>query len=213
MISKDEECIDYELLFKIIIVGESCVGKTNIISRYLNDEFKYEALNTLGVELGTKYLKIKEKKAKLQIWDTAGQERFHSIISTYFKGSHGCFIVYDITNETSFNKVDNWFEESKKNADKNVSIIMVGNKCDLEEDRVITKEMGEEKAKNFNCPFFETSALSKININEIFQKMIDDIYDKICKQKNEENNDNIKKIDNETIDIETKQKEEKKGCC
>ena len=214
MSSNDEECIDYELLFKIIIVGESCVGKTNIISRYLNDEFKYDVMNTLGVELGTKYLKIKEKKAKLQIWDTAGQERFHSIISSYFKGAHGCFIVYDITSETSFNKVDNWFEESKRNADKDVSIIIVGNKCDLEEDRVITKEMGEEKAKNFNCPFFETSAKSKVNINEIFQEMLDDIYDKIGKQKMEENNDNnVKKSDNETIDIEPKQKEEKKGCC
>ena len=106
MSSKEEEYIDYELLFKIIIVGETCVGKANIISRYLKDEFKYDVMNTLWVELDTKYIKIKEKKAKLQIWDTAGQERFHSIISSYFKGSHGAFIVYDITNETSFNKVD-----------------------------------------------------------------------------------------------------------
>ena len=129
----DDGCLDYELLFKIIVVGESNVGKTNIISRYLKDEFKLDVINTLGVELGTKYLNIHDKKIKLQIWDTAGQERYHAITSAYFKGSQGCFIVYDITNENSFDNVDKWFENAKKLANKDASIILIGNKCDLED--------------------------------------------------------------------------------
>ena len=160
-----ENEIDYKLLFKIIIVGESSVGKSNIIIRYTSGEFKNDISNTLGVELYNKYTNIKDKYAKLQIFDTAGQERYHSIVSNYFKGSHGCFLVYDITNELSFEKIEFWHKCVKQYSNNDVSLILVGNKCDLDEQRVITKEMGKEKAKNMNCPFFETSALSDENIN------------------------------------------------
>ena len=113
---EDDEVEDnnYELLYKVIIIGDACVGKSNILSRYLKDEFREDSKSTVGVELGTKFLKIKDMGAKLQIWDTAGQERYRSITSSYYKGSHGCFIVYDITSETSFENVDKWFEQAQK---------------------------------------------------------------------------------------------------
>ena len=212
----DDEEISYELLFKIIIIGDSGSGKSNILSRYLNDEFNLESKNTVGVELGTKYLKIKGKGAKLQIWDTAGQERYRSITTSYYKGSHGCFIVYDIANEESFENVDKWYSEAVKTISENASIILVGNKCDLEDQRKITKEMGEEKAKNLKCPFFETSAKTKINIEEIFQEITNNIYDKVGdKGENEMDNIDIVREDdpNKNVDINQPNKEEKKGCC
>ena len=138
----DDEVEDnnYELLYKVIIIGDTCVGKSNILSRYLKDEFREDSKSTVGVELGTKFVKIKGTGAKLQIWDTAGQERYRSITSSYYKGSHGCFIVYDITSETSFENVDKWFEQAQKEASKDVSIILVGNKCDLENEKKVSKE-------------------------------------------------------------------------
>ena len=210
----DDELENYDLLYKIIIIGDTCVGKSNILSRYLKDEFREDSKNTVGVELGTKFLKIKGVGAKIQIWDTAGQERYRAITSSYFKGSHGCFIVYDITNESSFENVDKWFEQVQKDASKDVSIILVGNKCDLENQRKISREKGEEKAKNLNSSFFETSALSNINIDDIFNEMVNNIYERTGGSKNEDDDKDIEIInENEkavSLDPETP---EKKGCC
>ena len=203
----------YELLYKIIIIGDTGVGKSNILSRYLKDEFREDSKSTVGVELGTKFLKIKDMGAKLQIWDTAGQERYKSITSSYYKGSHGCFIVYDITNEKTFENVDNWFKQAQKEASKEVSIILVGNKCDLENERKISKEKGEEKAKNFNCPFFETSALSKIKIDDIFTEMVNNIFEKTGGAKNEDDDD-IEIINENDKGVNLNAEEpKKKGCC
>ena len=212
----DEEGDDntYELLYKIIIIGDTCVGKSNILSRYLKDEFREDSKSTVGVELGTKFLKIKGTGAKLQIWDTAGQERYRSITSSYYKGSHGCFIVYDITNESSFENVDKWYEQAQKEASKDVSIVLVGNKCDLENDRKISKEKGEEKTKNFNCPFFETSALSKIKIEDIFTEMVNNIYERTGGVKNEEDDDiEIINENDKAVNLNAEKPKEKKGCC
>ena len=161
----EEEESSYELLYKVIIIGDTAVGKSNILSRYVKDEFSSNSKSTVGVELGIKFLKIKNTKTKIQIWDTAGQERYRAITSSYFKGSNGCFIVYDITNEASFNNIENWYEQIQKETSKDIPILLVGNKCDLEDERKVPIEKGKEKAQNLNCAFFETSALKKININ------------------------------------------------
>ena len=204
---------NYELLYKIIIIGDTGVGKSNILSRYLKDEFRDDSKSTVGVELGTKFLKIKDIGAKLQIWDTAGQERYKSITSSYYKGSHGCFIVYDITNEKTFENVDNWFKQAQKEASKEVSIILVGNKCDLETERKILKEKGEEKAKTLNCPFFETSALSKIKIEDIFNEMINNIYESTGGGKNEEDDIEIINDNDNAVNLNDQEAPKKKGCC
>ena len=189
MVEIESESNNYELLYKIIIIGDTCVGKSNILSRYLKDEFREDSKSTVGVELGTKFLKVKDVGIKIQIWDTAGQERYKSITSSYYKGSHGCFIVYDITNESSFENVDKWYQQAQKEASKDVSIILVGNKCDLEEQRKVSKEKGEEKAKQFNIPFFETSALSKIKIDDIFIEMVNNIFERTGGPKNDDDDD------------------------
>ena len=205
----------YELLYKIIIVGDTCVGKSNILSRYIKNVFREDSKSTVGVELGNKLLKVKGTNTKLQIWDTAGQERYRSITSSYYKGSHGCFIVYDITNEQSFENVEKWFEQVQKEGSKDVSIILVGNKCDLENERKVPKEKGEEKAKLLNIPFFETSALSNIKIEDIFTVIAENIYERTGGVKNEDDDDDIEIInENEKpVNLASQQPQEKKSCC
>ena len=205
----EEENINYELLYKIIIIGDAAVGKSNILTRYSKNEFSENTKSTVGVELGVKFIKVKGINAKIQIWDTAGQERYRSITSSYYKGSHGCFIVYDITNESSFDNVEKWYEYVQKEAGKNISIILVGNKCDLENERKITKEKGQEKAKNLQCAFFETSALSGVNISEIFEELTNNIYESTGGVKNEDEFDIEFENDNKVVNLN---KSEKKSC-
>ena len=213
MVEEETESNNYELLYKIIIIGDTCVGKSNILSRYIRDEFREDSKSTVGVELGTKFLKVKDVGTKIQIWDTAGQERYRSITSSYYKGSHGCFIVYDITNETSFENVDKWYQQAQKEASKDVTIILVGNKCDLEEQRKVSKEKGEEKAKQFNIPFFETSALSKIKIDDIFNEMVNNIFERTGGPKNEDDDDiEIINENDKPVNLNP-QEPKKKGCC
>ena len=209
----EEESNNYDLLYKIIIIGDTCVVKSNILSRYLKNEFKEDSKSTVGVELGTKFLKIKGTGAKIQIWDTAGQERYRSITSSYFKGSHGCFIVYDITSEISFDNVEKWYEQAQKEAGKDISVILVGNKCDLENERKVSKEKGEDKAKSFRCPFFETSALSKVNIDDIFNEMVNNIYDRTGGIKNEDDDDIEIINENEKAVNLNPEPPKKQGCC
>jgi len=210
---EEEESSSYDLLYKIIIIGDTCVGKSNILTRYLKNEFKENSKSTVGVELGSKFLKVKGIGAKVQIWDTAGQERYRSITSSYYKGSHGCFIVYDITSETSFDNVEKWYEQAQKEASKDISVILVGNKCDLENERKVPKEKGEEKAKSFKCPFFETSALSKVNINEIFNEMVNNIYERTGGVKNEDEDDIEIINENEKAVSLNPEPPKKQGCC
>ena len=204
----------YELLYKIIIIGDSNVGKSNILSRYTKDQFQGNSKATVGVELGTKFVKIEGVGAKLQIWDTAGQERYRSLTSSYYKGCHGCFIVYDITNEASFQSISTWYEQAVKEAGKDISIILVGNKCDLESERKVSKEQGEEKARSMNASFFETSALSKVNIDDIFNEIVNNIFQRTKGQKNDDDDDiEIINENEKAINLTPQPTPEKKGCC
>ena len=213
----EEEESSYELLYKVIIIGDTAVGKSNILSRYVKDEFSSNSKSTVGVELGIKFLKIKNTKTKIQIWDTAGQERYRAITSSYFKGSNGCFIVYDITNEASFNNIENWYEQIQKETSKDIPILLVGNKCDLEDERKVPIEKGKEKAQSLNCAFFETSALKKINIDKIFEELVNNIYEKTGGNKNDDDiNVELVKDDKAVNLNEVKNGENEKkkgGCC
>ena len=213
----EEEESNYELLYKVIIIGDTAVGKSNILSRYVKDEFSTNSKSTVGVELGIKFLKVKNTKTKIQIWDTAGQERYRAITSSYFKGSNGCFIVYDITNEASFNNIENWYEQIQKETSKDIPILLVGNKCDLEDERKVPIEKGKEKAQNLNCAFFETSALKKINIDKIFEELVNNIYEKTGGNKNDDDiNVELVKDDKAVNLNEVKNGENEKkkgGCC
>ena len=210
-----EDSESYEQLYKIIIIGDSGVGKSNILGRYLNNEFKQETKSTVGVEFGSKKLKVSGINVKLQIWDTAGQERYRAITSAYYKGSKGCFIVYDITSTQSFDDVEKWYEEIIKITEKGISLILVGNKSDLESERKVTVEMGQNKAKNLNCPFFETSALNNTHIDTVFQTISEDIYNKSKNEKSLDDDDDDYDIvpKEEKIISFNSEKPKEKSCC
>ena len=171
---------NFDIIFKIILIGDSSVGKTNILSRYLNNTFDEEIKPTVGVEFNSKSFKIEDNIVKAQIWDTAGQERYRSITSSYYKGAKGCLLVYDISKKKSFENIDKWISQFKETADNNIYVLLIGNKCDLENEREVTKEQGEEKAKFYNMAFIETSALNGTNVEKAFELLINEVYKKNC---------------------------------
>ncbi|KAJ6237354.1 rab2a [Anaeramoeba flamelloides] len=168
-------------IFKLIVVGNSGVGKSCIILRYLDDEFNlgYEA--TIGVEFGSVPIELMGKSVVLQIWDTAGQETYRSITKPYFRRAVGALIVYDITDRNSFNSVMDWLEDVQLNASPNTFITIVGNKRDLESKRQVSYEEGVKFAKENGFLFFETSAQSSYNIEKIFEETANKIYQQIQK--------------------------------
>ena len=171
---RDYDKEDYKI--KIIIVGDSGVGKTNLITRFASDKFDKNSKATIGVEFIYKTIKINNEIFKIEIWDTAGQERYKSITSAYYKGARGAIVVYDITSEDSFKNIDVWIEEVKSKATSNLQIMLIGNKSDLFKDRKISKEQGIDKARSLNLFLFEASALDKTNVNEAFKRLLSEIY-------------------------------------
>ena len=216
----EEDDSSYEMIFKILIIGDTNVGKSNLLLRYIKNDFSVDMKSTVGVEFGSKILKILGINIKAQIWDTAGQERYRSMTSSYFKGSKGVLIVYDITNHSSFESVDRWINEFRMKSDENSSIIIVGNKNDLEEERKVTKEEGEEKAKKFNLGFFETSAKDGKNVEEAFKCLFEKVVDNYIKkkEKSEKKGELLQSdIDGDNINIDFNNKDinetKKKKCC
>ena len=145
--SSQHEEIDLSL--KLIIVGDSGVGKTNILTRYTKNIFDEDTKTTIGVEFGTKILNINDHNIKLQIWDTAGQERYKAVTVAYYKGSKGAFIVYDVTKKSTFDSLENWINDLRRNGDKDTCIILIGNKTDLE-NREVTYEQGKKFAEMYS---------------------------------------------------------------
>ena len=206
--SKKEE--EYDFLFKLIIIGDSNVGKTNIMSQYIKKEFNINSKSTVGVEFGNKIIKLDNKTIKAQIWDTAGQERYKSITSAYYKGAKGAFIVYDITSKITFDSVDKWIQDLNLYGDKNIIILLIGNKSDLEDKREVKREEGEEKAKSFGLGFIETSACTGDNIDKAFEIMLKEVCNKHIEEKG--NNVEFEK-GGESIEINNKDKSNKTSCC
>ena len=157
----------FDYLFKYIIIGDAAVGKSNLLLRYIHSQFKSEYQITIGVEFGAKNVYIKNKSYRIQIWDTAGQENFRSITRAYYKNSVCAIIVYDISKRDSFNHVENWIEDCKNQSPKNIYMILVGNKSDLD-SREVTKEEGQELANKYGLDFYETSAKTGDNVEELF---------------------------------------------
>ena len=170
---------DYDMIFKFVLLGDSGVGKSNILSRYLTNEFDKSSKATVGVEFGSKEFKIENdnKIIKVQIWDTAGQERYRSIAKIFYQGAKGYLFVYDITKKNSFDNINNWLSNIQNLVDEtNISKILIGNKSDLESERQVKTDEGIEKAKELDMAFIETSAFNGNNIDEAFAKLINDVY-------------------------------------
>lgn len=141
---------DYDMIFKMVLIGDSGVGKSNILNRFMRNNFDYESKATVGVEFNSKIFEVNKTKIKAQMWDTAGQERYKSITGAYYKGTKGALLIFDLTRKETFESIDRWVQDLKSSADQKVTIILIGNKCDLKERRQVTQEDGENKAKLYS---------------------------------------------------------------
>ncbi|CAD2222617.1 Rab family, other [Angomonas deanei] len=168
---------DTNLSFKFVIIGDSGVGKSNLMTRYTINEFSQDTPATIGVEFMTKSLKIEGRDAKIQIWDTAGQERFRAISRSIYHGAKGAMIVYDITNQSSFDSVATWLQELRVFVPPTCCIFLIGNKCDLEHLRVVRKENADKFARENGLSFLETSALEKTNVDKAFEWLAKSVFD------------------------------------
>ena len=196
----------YEQKIKIMIIGESLVGKTALITKYTKDRFDGSYLSTIGIDFQNKFVNVNDKKIKVEIWDTAGQERFRNIAKNYFQSSDGILLVYDTTSHSSFEKLNYWNLQIQLNAPENTKYILVGNKIDLKEKREVTKEEGEKFAEDNKIQFFETSAKDGTNVNEAFELLTKEIVSDTEKlsNKNKRSSQILKKKNT---------KVEKKSCC
>ena len=170
---------NFNYLLKYIIIGDSAVGKSNILTRYVYEKFSEEFQSTLGVEFAAKNAVIDNKIYRIQIWDTAGQESFRSITRAYYKNSVCAFIVYDVTNRESFENVKIWLDDIQKQCPQTTFLVLVGNKIDLESERQISYEEGASYAEKNNMLFIETSAKTGQNIGNLFLKSVEVIHDRI----------------------------------
>ena len=171
--------VNFDYLLKYIIIGDAAVGKSNLLLRYVHGQFKPEYQLTIGVEFGAKNINISSKVFRIQIWDTAGQENFRSITRAYYKSSVCALVVYDISSRDSFNNVTSWIEDCKNQSPKTIFMVLVGNKCDLEDKRQVSYEEGKELADKNELLFFESSAKDGINVDEIFENSAKEIAKKI----------------------------------
>ena len=203
----------YEIMVKVVLVGDSGVGKTNIMSKYLKNQFREDSKATVGVEFGSKQFSVEGHQIKAQIWDTAGQERYKAITSAYYKGAKGAFIVYDITRKNTFETVNKWVSDITAAADKKITLILIGNKNDLEDQRQVTKEVGEEKAKELGLAFMETSACSGENLDKAFQMMINEIYKKNHEDISGEETENSMEPGKDISLTKNNSTPQKKKCC
>ena len=190
--------------FKVLTLGDSSVGKTSFIVKFIDNNFTLNYIATVGLDYKHKEITLKSgKKIGLRIFDTAGQERFRAISYNFIKNANGIILIYDISNKETFLSVKGWIESIQNIADEKISIVLCGNKCDLEEKREVTKLEGEEKANEFNIPFFETSCKEGININETFEKISELIV-----------NNNKNNIENESQKLtKDKANQGNSGCC
>ncbi|KAH9400633.1 PREDICTED: ras-related protein Rab-10-like [Rhagoletis zephyria] len=169
---------NYDLLFKLLLIGDSGVGKTCILFRFSDDAFQTTFISTIGIDFKIKTIDLKGKRIKLQIWDTAGQERFHTITTSYYRGAMGIMLVYDITNSKSFDNIAKWLRNIDEHASEDVEKMILGNKCDMQDKRVVSKDRGETIAREHGIRFLETSAKANINIDRAFLDLAEAILNK-----------------------------------
>lgn len=171
--------MSYAYLFKYIIIGDTGVGKSCLLLQFTDKRFQPVHDLTIGVEFGARMITIDNKPIKLQIWDTAGQESFRSITRSYYRGAAGALLVYDITRRETFNHLASWLEDARQHANANMTIMLIGNKCDLAHRRAVSTEEGEQFAKEHGLIFMEASAKTAQNVEEAFIKTAATIYKKI----------------------------------
>ncbi|GMI47844.1 hypothetical protein TrCOL_g12346 [Triparma columacea] len=169
----------YDMQIKLLMIGDSGVGKTCLLLRYANDSFSPTFITTIGIDFKIKNVEIDQKKIKLQIWDTAGQERFRTITTSYFRGAQGILLVYDVTDRRSFDSIRNWISQIQQHADVSVNKILVGNKCDITEEKVVSTAEGQKLADEYGIDFWEASAKNDINVEQSFISIARAVKDRL----------------------------------
>lgn len=170
----------YDYLIKLLLIGDSGVGKSCLLLRYSDDSFTSSFITTIGIDFKIKSILIDDSKVKLQIWDTAGQERFRTITTAYYRGAMGILLVYDVSDEASFTNVRNWMRQIDQNAAENVNRILIGNKSDVDpSERKISHDQGKALADEFGIKFFETSAKLNTNVDNAFMSIAKDIVSRL----------------------------------
>lgn len=193
---------------KVVVLGQTDVGKTCIVSYLINGKFDNSVSPTLGASFASKTIKVNDQNVVLQIWDTAGQERFRVLTPMYYRGAHAALVVYSITDDSSFQEVDYWFRSIKKNNGSTASLYLIGNKSDLESDRSVTEDQGREKAKKYKAEFFETSALTGDGVEELFMTLAKRYLEGMQVDREENRN-----ADQKTVDVKNDANQKKSKCC
>lgn len=172
---------NYNHLVKLLLIGDSAVGKSSLLLRYSDDQFSSSFITTIGIDFKIKSISLDgDKKVKLQIWDTAGQERFKTITTAYYRGAMGILLVYDVTNSATFRNVKSWMNQIDQHAAENVNKVLVGNKCDVTDDmRQVTESEGRQLAEQYGVKFFETSAKADTGVTEAFESIARDIVHRL----------------------------------
>ncbi|KZT58469.1 rab-type small GTP-binding protein [Calocera cornea HHB12733] len=165
----------YDFLIKLLLIGDSGVGKSCLLLRFCDDAWTPSFITTIGIDFKIRTIELDGKRIKLQIWDTAGQERFRTITVAYYRGAMGILLVYDVTDERSFNNIRTWYSNVEQHASEGVNKILIGNKCDWDDKRAVTVQQGEELANELGVRFLETSAKQNINVEEAFFSLARDI--------------------------------------
>ncbi|CAM8941500.1 unnamed protein product [Rhodiola kirilowii] len=212
MANRQEE--EYDYLFKIVLIGDSGVGKSNLLSRFTRNEFCLESKSTIGVEFATRTLQVEGRTIKAQIWDTAGQERYRAITSAYYRGARGALLVYDTTKPTTFENVSRWLKELRDHADANIVIMLIGNKTDLKHLRAIATEDAQSYAEKEGLSLIETSALESTNVEKAFQTILSEIYRIMSKRSLAAGETAFSSIkEGKAIDVAARDATAKKPCC
>lgn len=181
---------EYDYLFKVVLIGDSGVGKSNLLSRFTRNEFNLESKSTIGVEFATRSIQVEGKTVKAQIWDTAGQERYRAITSAYYRGAVGALLVYDIAKHITYENVERWLKELRDHADHHIVIMLVGNKNDLRHLRAVPTDEAKAFAEKNSLSFIETSALDSTNVETAFQQILTDIYQIVSRKQMANDGDN-----------------------
>ncbi|KAK9064271.1 hypothetical protein SSX86_015652 [Deinandra increscens subsp. villosa] len=208
---------DYDYLYKVVLIGDSGVGKSNLLSRFSKNEFSLDSKSTIGVEFATRSISVEGKIIKGQIWDTAGQERYRAITSAYYRGTVGALIVYDITRKVTFENVERWLSELRDHTDQTIVVMLTGNKADLAHLRAVSTEEAMAFSEREGVFFMETSALEALNVEKAFTELLSQIYRVMSRKALGMGNDPSSVPKGETINIGSKDDQvsavKKTGCC
>ncbi|GAU87233.1 hypothetical protein RvY_00116 [Ramazzottius varieornatus] len=204
---------DYDYLVKLLLIGDSGVGKSCLLLRFADDAYNESYISTIGVDFKIRTIKLEDKTIKMQIWDTAGQERFRTIVSSYYRGAHGIIVVYDVTESLTFQNIRHWFDEIDRYAYENVNKLIVGNKSDLFTRRTVDFQVAKDLTDTLRVPYIETSAKASTNVEEAFILMAKEIERRVCSHQTDGLPRSLKMVEGTVLTPAVGKPASLGGCC